>query len=202
VLSEQQSSPKSRPYQMRKRAEHVDETRQRIVGAAVHLHGTIGPAETTIAGIAREAGVTRLTVYRHFPDEGSIFEACSAHWLAGQTPPNPAAWERVSDPIERLRTGLADLYRFYGEGQAMLTRVYRDKAVLPEGHRKAIDERDAALKMVLLDAFPGNADRRLVAVVGHATSFRTWHSLCVDEGLSTAEAVEIMTALVTRILEP
>ena len=54
---------------MRKRAEQVDQTHQRIVEAAVHLHGTVGPAATTIAGIAEQAGVTRLTVYRHFPDE-------------------------------------------------------------------------------------------------------------------------------------
>jgi AcrR family transcriptional regulator len=197
-LSEQQRSSKSRQYQMRKRAAQVDGTRQRIVEAASNLHGTIGPAETTIAGIAREAGVTRLTVHRHFPDEETIFEACSAHWLAGQRPPDPAAWEQVSDPVQRFRTGLTDLYRFYREGEAMLTRVYRDKAVLPASRRQALDDRDAALMRVLLDAFPDNPDHRLAAVVGHATSFWTWRSLCVDHGLPDPDAVEIMTTLVTR----
>jgi AcrR family transcriptional regulator len=43
---------------MRRRAELVEQTRQRIVDAAIHLHTTIGPANTTISGVAEEAGVT------------------------------------------------------------------------------------------------------------------------------------------------
>ena len=77
---------------MRRRAEQVDRTRQRIVEATVELHGSVGPAATTIAAIAEAAGVTRLTVYRHFPDEDALFAARSAHWLARQQLPDPAAW--------------------------------------------------------------------------------------------------------------
>ena len=128
---------------MRKRAEQVDQTRQRIIEAAVHLHGTVGPAETTIAGIAREAGLTRLTIYRHFPDDDAIFAACSAHWMAGQVPPDPARWLVATDPLTRLQVGLADLYRFYRAGEAMLTRIYRDKASMPLTRQQAINQRDA-----------------------------------------------------------
>ena len=184
---------------MRKRAEQVDQTRQRIVEAAVHLHGTLGPAETTVAGIAREAGVTRLTVYRHFPDDEAIFTACSAHWLAGQTPPNPAAWAKLSAPVERLRAGLEDLYRFYEEGQQMLSRVYRDKQALPPGRRQDLDQRDTAIRQLLLTAFPQGADPRLPGAIGHATSFSTWQSLCGENGMSRADAVELMTALVAGL---
>src|SRR5579859_1136935 len=98
---------------MRRRAEHVDQTRQRIVEATVELHGTVGLAATTIAAIADRAGVTRLTVYRHFPDEAALIGACSAHWISQQQPPDPGTWSRIGDPAERLRAGLADLYRFY-----------------------------------------------------------------------------------------
>lgn len=203
-MGEQGSSPKSRPYRMRKRAQQVDETRGRIVEAAVYLHGTVGPAETTIAGIARQAGVTRLTVYRHFPDEEAIFAACSAHWLAGQVPPSPESWARIADPVERFRVGIADLYRFYREGEAMLTRVYRDKADLPPGRRQALDDRDAHIRNVLLEPFPGRGARRmrLRAVLGHAVSFWTWRSLCVEHGLSDREAVDVMTAMVVVITQP
>lgn len=183
---------------MRKRAEQVDGTRQRIVEAAVELHGTVGPAQTTIAGIAREAGVTRLTVYRHFADEAAIFAACSAHWLSGQVPPDPAAWAVITDPVERLRTGLADLYRFYRAGQDMLTRVYRDKAAIPPAHRQGLDERDRRFRDVLVGPFltGRRRDRRLRAVLAHAASFWTWRSLCLENGLTDREAVEAMTALV------
>jgi AcrR family transcriptional regulator len=196
-LSEHRRSAKSRSYQMRKRAEQIDQTRQRIIDAAVHLHGTVGPAETTIAGIAREAGTTRLTVYRHFADEEAIFAACSAHWLSRQVPPKPGEWVEIADPIERVRVGLTDLYRFYRDGESMLTRIHRDLAALPSAHRHIIVERDHYHRDVLLDPFPAGAkDRRLQAVLAHAVSFGTWRSLCIDNKLSDSEAVEAITALV------
>jgi AcrR family transcriptional regulator len=185
----------SRPYRMQKRAEQVDDTRQRIIEATIRLHGTVGPAHTTVAGIARDAGVTRLTVYRHFPNDEAIFAACSAHWLAGQIPPNPGAWSEIGDPIERLRAGLDDLYRFYRDGEGMLTRVYRDRDAMPEGRRRALDERDGLVRRVLLEPFE-SPDRRLRAVIGHAASFATWRSLCVEHDLTNAEAVEAMVRLV------
>jgi AcrR family transcriptional regulator len=185
----------SRPYRMQKRAEQVDDTRQRIVEATVRLHSTLGPAHTTVAGIARDAGVTRLTVYRHFPDDEAIFAACSAHWLAGQVPPDPGAWAEIGDPIERLGAGLDDLYRFYRDGEGMLTRVYRDRDAMPEGRRRALDERDGFVRRVLLEPFE-SPDRRLRAVIGHAASFATWRSLCVEHDLTNPEAVEAMTTLV------
>lgn len=182
---------------MRKRAAQVKQTRQRIVEAAAHLHGTVGPAETTVTAIAREAGVTRLTVYRHFVDDEAIFTACSSHWMSGKVPPDPSRWAEIADPTERLRTGLVDLYRFYREGEAMLTRVYRDKATLPPGRRQALDDRDGQLRAILLEPFRVGAGRRrpLQAVLGHAVSFWTWRSLCVDHELSDREAVDAMTAL-------
>jgi AcrR family transcriptional regulator len=186
---------------MQKRAEQMDETRQRIIESTVHLHGTLGPAHTTIAGIAREAGVTRLTVYRHFPDDEAIFEACSAHWLAGQVLPDPVAWTRIDDPIDRLRVGLSDLYRFYRNGEAMLTRVYRDRDAMPDRRRRALAQRDEHLRGVLVEPF-GSMNRQLRAVVGHAASFATWRSLCLEQQLTNGEAVEVMVALVVSTTGP
>ena len=184
---------------MRKRAEHIDQTHQRIVEAAVHLHGTVGPAATTIAGIAEQAGVTRLTVYRHFPDEVALYLACSSHWMAQQVPPDPDAWAQLADPAHRLRAGLADLYRYYRQGQAMLTRTYRDLAALPESLQRAAEGIDRHYRDVLLEPFAGTCTRtqrrRLRAVVGHAVSFWTWRSLCLQHGLSDREAVQAMATL-------
>lgn len=182
---------------MRKRAEQVDQTRQRIVDAAVHLHRTVGPAATTIAGIAEQAKVTRLTVYRHFPDETTLIEACSAQWLSQQPIPDPEGWARITDPAERLRTGLTELYHFYRVGQDMLTLVNRDRATLPPVHRKVLDDQEKGHRDVLLGAFDvaGADRRRLRAVLGHAVSFWTWRSLCVDQKLSDRDAVELLTAL-------
>lgn len=189
---------------MRKRADDIAETRQRIVEAAAHLHGTIGPAATTISALANEAGVTRLTVYRHFPNDEALFAACSLHWASGQHFPDPASWSRIGDPERRLRAGLSDLYRFYRDAEQMLTNIHRDAATVPIALREQTAASDARLRDTLLKAFDVTRARRrrLRAVLGHATSFETWRSLCVDYGLTGREAVQTMTALVLATARP
>lgn len=181
---------------MGKRADNVTETRQRIVEAAVALHGTIGPAATTVSAVAEAAGVTRLTVYRHFPDDGALFAACTAHWAAGQVLPDPAAWARVGEPFERLTVALTDLYRFYRDGEPMLTNAIRDRAALPAALREAAEAQQLDL---LLRPFRarGTRRRRLRAAIGHAASFWTWRSLCHEHGLTDADAVRLTTAMVS-----
>jgi AcrR family transcriptional regulator len=173
------------------------ETRRRIVEAAVRLHGTIGPAATTISALAEEAGVTRLTVYRHFPDGGALFAACSQHWASGQVLPDLDAWSQLGDPEQRLRAGLSDLYRFYRDGEPMLTNVRRDRATLPTEVLERTEETNARYRDSLLQPFAvrGKGRKRLRAVLGHAVSFWTWRSLCLDQGLTNREAAEAMTAL-------
>src|SRR6266566_10389 len=101
----------TRPYRKRRRAENEAQTRLRITEAAVKLHGTVGPARTTIKDVAAEAGVQRATVYRHFPDIASLFASCSAHWASLNPPPDPTTWEG-----KRLDDALTELYAWYEWG--------------------------------------------------------------------------------------
>ena len=198
-MSEHLQSAKSRGYEMRKRAEDVGRTRQRIVEAAVHLHGSAGPAATSIAAIAERAGVSRLTVYRHFPDETALFEACSGHWLAQQAPPRPRGWGAIENPTQRLKAGLTDIYRFYRGGEQMLTLVIRDEHAVPEPIREARKEMTRGYVDVLVGAWPRSEDGVLRAVIGHAAAFSTWHSLCREQGLEDSEAAEVMVTLVGAV---
>jgi AcrR family transcriptional regulator len=186
---------------MGRRAEQIDATRERIVQATVGLHGSVGPAATTISAIAERAVVTRLTVYRHFPDEAALFSACSAHWLAQQQLPDPAAWSLIGDPADRLRAGLADLYRFFRAGAGMMTHVYRDLDALPAAHQQGLRDRDTHFREVLTAPFAGagRAGERIRAVTGHAISFWTWRSLCLDQGLPDADAVDAMTGMILAV---
>src|SRR5688500_10745162 len=106
-------SPMPRKYELKKRAEAQDETRRRITEATVELHGTIGPARTTISAIAERAGVQRLTVYRHFPDERALLGACTSHWRERHPPPDPGPWTAIEDPRERAERALGELYGWY-----------------------------------------------------------------------------------------
>lgn len=194
----------SRPYRMTRRSEAVEDTRQRIIEATVTLHGTVGPAATTVMGIAEQAGVTRATVYRHFPDDATLFQACSSHWLAQQLPPNPNEWLRHGDPFERLRAALTDLYRFYRAGESMLRRIYEDKQSLPEEHRRGLDARHEYFCEALLAAFSATQKRGHVlrAAIGHAVDFWTWRSLCVQNGLEDQDAVTLMVQLAAAAVTP
>ena len=120
-----------RSYQLRRRAERQDETHRRIAAATSELHAEIGPAATTISAIAERAGVERLTVYRHFPDEIELFRACQRHFLAEHPYPDPRAWAEIADPIARLRRALDDLYVRYRETEAMTANILRDAPSMP-----------------------------------------------------------------------
>jgi AcrR family transcriptional regulator len=183
---------------MTKRAELVEETRQRIVEAAVELHGTVGPARTTVAGIATRAGVTRLTVYRHFPDEDALFAACTAHWAAGQRMPDTSAWLEISDAGPRLESALDDVYRFYEKAEPMLSRTTRDADSMPDFVRARTRAMTEERMTAILAAWPARQRTKARrALVGHALSFLTWRSLCMEQGLSRKAAVTAMTRMVT-----
>src|SRR6476619_5264376 len=106
-----------RKYELRKRAQQQAETRQRITDATMELHRTVGPARTTISEVAKRAGVQRVTVYNHFPDESSLLGACQGHWLELHPPPDAGGWAEIADPRERLHTALSSLYAYFRETQ-------------------------------------------------------------------------------------
>src|SRR6478735_9894141 len=100
----------SRTYTLKRRAEQQAQTRQRIVESAVDLHGSVGPAATTISMIADRAGVQRHTLYAHFPDERSLLLACSGHAMDHDSLPEAESWRAITERRERLRTGLTAIY--------------------------------------------------------------------------------------------
>lgn len=190
----------ARKYELKRRAEKEEETRRRIVEATIELHETLGVAYTTIRAIAERAGVERATVYRHFPDERSLFAACTGHHLAQNPPPDPAALEQIADPEERLRAGLAAIYAYHRSTEQMTSNAQRD---LPQ--HPALAEvlapffaHWAKLRELLVEGWQaGQGDSALVrAAVGHAMNFQTWRSLVREENLDDGEAVTLMVTMI------
>src|SRR3990172_7175401 len=181
---------------MRRRLQGVDDTRRRIIEAAVALHGSIGPAATTMSAVAQRAGVTRATLYRHFPTDADLLAASHSAWIARNPPPDVAAWTALADPVSRLRAGLADLYAWYGATRGVTANLARDAGSLPitmeSPARRLRDEAGEAL----LPGWPSQAVAPLLAAaLRHAAAFDTWRSLTAD-GLADDEAVELMVTLV------
>jgi AcrR family transcriptional regulator len=191
----------TRTYRMRRRAEAQEETRLRITESAVALHGTLGPARTSMSAVAEHAGVRRSTLYRHFPDEAALFDACSAHWSAANPPPDPGEWAAIKQPDERLRAALTELYAYYGRTEGMFDNLIRDEPVsaLVRDRFAAFHGYMAAVRDVLMKGRGprGAARRRTQAALGHAISFSTWRSLVRDQGLAETEAVELACGLVS-----
>jgi AcrR family transcriptional regulator len=187
------SPPRSRPYRMSRRAEQVDDTRLRIIEATVRLHTTVGPANTTIAGIAEAAGVTRLTVYRHFPEAEPLHAACRAHWQALNPAPDTEAWRGIPKLEHRARTALNELYAWFSDHGKELFPIYRDEASTPPASQAGRRRQVAAIADALLagNAGAGARGRRLRAVAGHLVSFWTWRSLTNDQGLTDEEAADV-----------
>jgi len=189
-----------RKYELKQRAEEMAETRLRITEAAVELHGTIGPARTTVSAIAERAGVQRHTVYRHFPTDADMFSACSAHYRAAHPMPELEPWRAIADPHARLARALDELYAYYERTEPMFSRVIRD-AELVDAIPRVLAPRLAYMAEAagILAAGWGARGRRrrlLDAAVEHAIDFQTWRSLTANDGITRAEAVELATGLV------
>lgn len=182
---------------MHRRAEQVEGTRQRITEAAVRLHTTIGPANTSIASVAQEAGVTRLTVYRHFADLDALFQACRGHWISQNPPPDEAAWGDIPGLEDRARLAFTQLYAWYGAHGEELLPIYRDVAGMPHPTQDALRSESETRADALLAgiALPDGAARPARAVAGHLLSLWTWRSLVVEQGLTSDEAVSLAVRL-------
>jgi AcrR family transcriptional regulator len=188
-----------RKYTLKQRARQQEETRQRIVRATMALHEEIGPRETSVSAIAQRAGVQRLTVYRHFPDEGSLFQACTATWFDENPPPDPDNC-RDDDPAVFTRRTLAALYGYYRANARMWRGAYRDvedvealQAPMAEFTRFLDLTRD---RLTGAWAPPETNEAAVRATIGHALRFSTWVSLD-EQRLNDGAAAD----LVTRWLE-
>jgi AcrR family transcriptional regulator len=189
-------STQSRKYSLKARAETQAETRRRIVAATSELHDEVGPARTTVAEIARRAGVSRLTVYNHFPNEKELFAACSDHWLAQNPPPDPSAALALANPAERMRAVLAAFYRWYRKSARGQENLQRDRLVIPALDalmRIRMDKRRSNLADALTAGFKpaARSAKGLRAAIALALDFWTWRRLA-GEGMSDDDAAALM----------
>ena len=186
---------KTRKYTKTFRAEQQQQTRTQIVEAAMTLHEELGPANTTIKAVAEKAGVQRLTVYRHFPDEFSLFQACTSHWLELHPPPQISDWDQASTPQDRCRAALSAFYLYYGETEKMWHVSYRDVEkveALQEPMSRVESYLDVVAKELVSALKPDRKNLKPVsATVRHCLRFGTWQSLRAEK-LSEKQMVDLV----------
>jgi len=186
---------KKRKYKKTRRAEQQDETREKIVKATVALHEHLGPANTSIKAIAEKAGVQRLTVYRHFPDDISLFEACTSHWFEENPPPNMAQWSNIENTSERIYTSLLAFYNYYRSSEKMWRVAYRDVDKV-EALQGSMGKFEAYIDQVRDDLLSSceltQKDKKPLAItLRHCLRFSTWVSF-KKEKMSDKKIVELV----------
>jgi AcrR family transcriptional regulator len=189
----------TRKYELKKRAEQMGETRLRITEAAIELHGSLGPSRTTMSAVAERAGVERRTLYRHFPNEADLFEACSTHYFAANPWPDLDDWRAVRDPEERLERALDELYAYYERTEPMFSNVLRDAEVV-DFAREAVAPLDAYLEeaadvLMIGRKLRGRRRELMRGALRHALAFSTWRSLS-ERGIGRSDAARLTSALV------
>jgi AcrR family transcriptional regulator len=193
-------SSQIRKYELKARAEKQAETRRRIVEATAALHQEVGPARTTVAEIARRAGVQRLTVYNHFPNEIELFDACGQHWMERNPPPDASAALAIENLDERLRAVLRPLYQWYRKNAQITENLQRDRLVVPALEavmRIHMDQQFANLATALASGFApkGRRAKSVHAAAAVALDFWTWRRMA-GEGMSDHAAAVLMVGAV------
>ena len=193
---------KKRKYRKTRRAEQEEQTRDKIVEAAMALHEELGPRATSISAIAERAGVQRLTVYRHFEDDVAIFQACSSRWFELNPTPDPSLWQALAPAAHRTEVALFNIYTYYAGNARMLNRVYSDVADVP-----AVQEVMVGFKSYLerigndlLKAWQPETKKRkdVKTLINHALQFSTWQSFS-QEKMKERRVAEVMTKCIDSI---
>jgi AcrR family transcriptional regulator len=195
-----ESATKTRKYELKARAASQQRTRERIVQATMELHEEVGPVRTTVAEIARRAGVQRLTVYNHFPEEIELFGACQAHWMSLHPLPDLSSALDLPEPGARLDAVLRELYGWYRQAEPMTEKIQRDRGVIPALDALmsgTVDVRFAELAKTLGKGFGtrGRTAEKQRTIIRLALDFWTWRRLD-QEGLDDETAADLMTGAV------
>jgi AcrR family transcriptional regulator len=194
----------ARKYEMKRRAERMQDTRRRITEAAVELHKTVGPARTTVSAIADKAGVQRHTYYAHFPEVKDLYQACTAHYLERNPLPDPSRWVQISGSEERLGRALSEVYAYYEGNEAMLTNVLRDTPLDPvlQENNVFLFRHWEAMRDTIADAFEASGERHeaLLGAIALALDLQTWRTLVRQQGLDEEKAMELMVGMVRCLM--
>jgi AcrR family transcriptional regulator len=185
-----------RSYHLKRRADSQSRTRQKIVDATIELHQAKGLKATTMNDIAERAQVGKVTVYRHFPDDESLVQACSGQYFQRHPFPDLEDWRAIDDASERLRRGLNDTYDYHEATAPMMTRVLAEARHLPIMEPYHTYWKRAADVLAAGWSVAGRRRTLLKSGLALAVSFDTWRTLVQEQQLTNAQAIELMMKLI------
>jgi AcrR family transcriptional regulator len=188
-----------RRYEMRSRAAAVEETRQRIVTAAIRVFAENTAAASGMSDVSAAAGVSPATVYRHFGDFDGLAEACAqtAFNIAEVPTPEVAAQQFADLPslAEKLERFIQISCHCYERAAEWLAAERRERH-LP-AFARTVGREEAALDAIVRGLLePAGVDVLTVAAVRTLVDFPFWQALNAA-GVATADIPPLVLRLVT-----
>lgn len=168
------ANARPRPYQSRLRAEQAEDTRARILDAAIRVMAR-GVATVSVPAVARAAGVSVPTVYRHFGTKGELLAALYPH------AERRAGLDALAVPrsLDEVRDGVRAICERI-ESLDDLARAAMASPAADEARRASMPQRFEYGRRLVEDAAPelASQDRdriaRLLAVLLTSASLRAW----------------------------
>jgi AcrR family transcriptional regulator len=191
-----------RSYRSPNRDAAAQATRSRIIAAARGLLAGGGKAPFSLEAVARDARVTRLTVYNHFDSKRGLLEAVFDDLAQGGGLFELAAVFSDPDPDQALRLLVSVFCRFWATHRATLPN-FRAAILADEDIAASLKQRAERRRQVLtvlvgrLMPEGGQRGADLVDVLFALTAFEMFEALCVRD--RSAKAVE---ALIQAMVEP
>jgi AcrR family transcriptional regulator len=190
----------ARPYRSELRAEQAEATRDRILEATGRVMAD-GIASVSIPGIAREAGVSVATVYRHFATKTDLLAAMYPHLL------RRTGLDELVPPrsIDELRDGLRALFD-RTDSFDDLARAAMASPGSAEVRRLSMVRRLGWAREFAQTSAPGlaEADRdriaRLLVVLTTSSSIRMWRDQLGSSVEEAADDVDwVMRAVIAAV---
>jgi AcrR family transcriptional regulator len=189
--------PKTREYRSRLRADQAEETRARILDAAIRVMAG-GLAFVSIPAVAREAGVSVPTVYRHFKTKPDLLAAVYPHVV------RRAGLDKLVPPrsIDELRAGVR-AYFDQVESFDDLARAAMASPASEEVRAINMPDRRVMFRRLTETIRPklSEADRdriaRLLVVLTSSSALRLWRD---HLGASVDEAADDVEWLVSAAI--
>lgn len=194
---------KTRAYNIETRRKQQVELKASIAAATVELHAAKGAIATSYADIAKHAGVSLPTVYKHFPTMNELLQGCTSHVIAKApqfpseeilaAPDLPAVAELLVAAMEQQHLHFEPWFTWRED------RVLPFLAELSEGFRKM---QSAFLTKLLAQHLGKGVRHEMVAGWESILSFDLWHRLVRSHGLPRPAARRVLVQSMLAVTEP
>lgn len=191
------------------RAAGVQRTRRSILTATRRHLVDSGYHRLSLEDVAADAGVTRVTIYRHFDSKLGLLDAIGED-LAQQAGLVSGVHDaaRIADPVRAFTATVGELCRFWSTDPEVIRRLISLSAVDPEAQQViAWRERWRYRQIEALAQRLADADRLLppfdvqqgTAVVGTVTSFPACDEVAIQLRLDLGELTQLLLPLLTSV---